>query len=886
MRLRVSALVLLLTLVMALSVLVFVACSGSQGAQGPQGPQGPAGVQGPQGPAGSPGPAGPAGPAGPQGPAGPAGKDGAPGTAGAAGASSGTLSGVITNSLSKSAVAGATITIDPAVQGVTLTTDASGAFAASVPAGVYTVTIKKAGYTDVTKSISVVAGGKSDQKLAMTPTANVLVNAGAAVTAKPGETVNLKATVEPLDGSSINGYAWSQVSGAPASISGGTTANASIKLADAAGYKAELYKNMAVEDRTGIVGLAPHSVSAAEAAVFKLTVTTSSGTYSSNVTVSADLPYAATTGIADVPIGVPVVVHAKKGATYNWAVAGPAGSKAAVDSATSQNVSFVPDVAGKYTLTEAVSGATVDVYGGTWAGAISGVDAKGVVQSASCTVCHNDKIAPDNFTSWSKSGHAAIFTDNVSATGHYSSACLECHTVGDNPTATVKNGGISSTSDFAGLSSSDLLTHGAPGNYAAILSKFPAAGKLTNIQCENCHGPNDGNGLHANGKLDAARIDVSASVCGSCHGEPPRHGRFQQWEISAHANFETASAESGSASCARCHTAQGFLAWLKQPDMTKSLQGAKGDMTADELKAMGLTKDTAQPITCVVCHDPHNVGTTTGEPNNAPVRVQGDTPMLPSGFKATGVGRGAMCMTCHNTRNGARNDVAMPVQDDRAPHTPSQTDVLMGQNAFFVSVGKRSPHSYIKDTCATCHMELTNPPAEYSYQLGGTNHSFNASTDICTKCHGAYDGGGIQKATEAGMEDIKAALVKAVTREISDQIKAGNEVVLVKLGAGGADVVINDASTVTVVAFTESHGRQAVELKIGDTTYDVRLASDTATRAAGSTIATGTLISSANGQKIAKAGWNLFLLEGDKSGGVHNPSFVNDVITATLAALK
>ncbi len=57
--------------------------------------------------------------------------------------------------------------------------------------------------------------------------------------------------------------------------------------------------------------------------------------------------------------------------------------------------------------------------------------------------------------------------------------------------------------------------------------------------------------------------NLSSDLCGSCHGEPPRHGRFQQWQLSAHANYELAIEEGESASCSKCHTANGFLAWGK-----------------------------------------------------------------------------------------------------------------------------------------------------------------------------------------------------------------------------------------------------------------------------------------------------------------------------------
>jgi hypothetical protein len=65
--------------------------------------------------------------------------------------------------------------------------------------------------------------------------------------------------------------------------------------------------------------------------------------------------------------------------------------------------------------------------------------------------------------------------------------------------------------------------------------------------------------------------------------------------------------------------------------------------------------------------------------------------------------------------------------DDRAPHTAARTDVLKGQNASFVFVGERGKYSLITDTCTNCHMELTPPPADLSYNLGGTSHAFGAS---------------------------------------------------------------------------------------------------------------------------------------------------------------
>jgi hypothetical protein len=237
-------------------------------------------------------------------------------------------------------------------------------------------------------------------------------------------------------------------------------------------------------------------------------------------------------------------------------------------------------------------------------------------------------------------------------------------------------------------------------------------------------------------------------------------------------------------------------------------------------------------------------------------------------------------MTCHNSRNGERNDTAYPVADDRAPHVAAQAAVLMGQNAYFVQVGARSPHSYIENTCTTCHMVLSPPPAELSYNLSGTNHTFEPSLEICASCHGEFNGGTLMTSVEAMLEDLKTTIEQAIMDEISAQIAAGNSVTLKGVGAGGADVVITDASTVTAVELEESHGRSAMAITVSGTTYShIRLASDTA-------VGTGTLISSDAGQLIAKAAWNYFLLHGDASEGVHNPNFTLNVINATLDALR
>ena len=63
-----------------------------------------------------------------------------------------------------------------------------------------------------------------------------------------------------------------------------------------------------------VSGINPHSLAAGKTPTFKITVTTSSGDYSSNAAVELPLALHETNGVPNVPINVPVLLH---GATQN-----------------------------------------------------------------------------------------------------------------------------------------------------------------------------------------------------------------------------------------------------------------------------------------------------------------------------------------------------------------------------------------------------------------------------------------------------------------------------------------------------------------------------------------------------------------------------------------
>lgn len=708
----------------------------------------------------------------------------------------------------------------------------------------------------------------------------------------PGATVTAKANITISDGSALQGVRWTQKDGVPVTVTNNLTDTITVALPSRTVFKEHLIEILeeaplpeanypsyvpvtefenGLQNRFTIVGMWPHATGEVGAVIFDLEIITTSGTYHVPATLTAKVPWKPSIGVEAVAIGLPVVLHGKAQASYNWTLTVPEGSTAALLDATTQNPEFTPDVKGTYKLTvkdlAAGTDKTITIYAGLWKGIVTGVNASGrPTVSTECTSCHAGKI--EMFTPWAKTGHAEIFSQNVidhSPTAHYSASCLSCHVVGYD--TAVANGGMDDAPDFAAFKASGRLEHGSDDNWTTILQDYPQTAKLSNIQCENCHGPQDTPGHALWGK---ARISVSSDVCSTCHGEPARHGRFQQWQLSGHANYETAMGEGTNAGCTKCHSGQGFIAWAKTNFSSAPL-------------TVSWTTDEVHPITCAVCHDPHGIGTTSGSAaTNAPMRIMDKTPMLDAGFVANDVGKAAICMTCHNGRRGLKNDSIALTDYSRAPHVGPQADILMGQNLYFTKAGDKGFHAMITDSCISCHMEKTNPPAGLANKntdgsYGGTNHTFFASEQICSKCHSSITPETFQATIEHKLETLKAEIENALKNTMQAQIRAGN---VIDFGTAKAKSVTDIAA----VEFIESHGRQGVNVTLGNGTKvsDLALNSVKVQRPGGSTAE----ILAVADPSLAKAGWNYFMVHSDKSEGVHNPAFVNSALDVSIFAVK
>ncbi len=859
------------------------------------------------------------------------------GSDGSNGKSWGYLAGVLRNLYTGQPVNGATATLDPPVPGVVIITAADGSYLVKVPIGVYTVTFSAPNYEDLPLTGSVVAKLQTNVNGQMEPSFRVKVEIGGVPGAPvPGQSFLASAIVTVMDGSTILGYQWDQEAEAPANIASPAGVNTNVTLANNAAYKEALVEAREPESRWEVLGIDPLALEESSHLVLKLMVTTTSGVYPAEEEILANLPFAVwATGLHNVPTGLPVLLNGEEQSGYFWVMSTkPAGSAAVLQDGGTRFPWFVPDVPGLYEIkvgdeTPNPSGdVTVQVFGATWRGVIVGQDANGrPVVDPFCFNCHDDgegdsaKAAKDKpldlpppilneenpFLQWPASGHAEIFSYNLDTSTHYSSEdCFACHTVGYSEAAA--NGGIDEASDYNAFLNSGLINH--PGdNWTTVLDDYPNTAMKANVQCENCHGPQNSQ-AHVLVEPFSSRTSLKSEVCGYCHGEPPRHGRYQQWKESGHGNFELAIEEGEAGRCNRCHTAQGYLAWLEN-----GLQSNPPDLPSPGYE------NWVQPITCAVCHDPHAVGTVSGDSTDAmmrpfpgyeeyegPGRVvpvttngngllyyypYGETPPLPSGYSATDVGSGAGCISCHNTRNGQHDDFnyynmyGPPNEiDDRAPHVAAQGDVLLGFNAYFMDRREaRGGHSFLEKTCVTCHMEATPPPAGFSYNQTGTNHTFEANFSICGDCHGDYDGGTLMDFVDRKLEELHEELSSSLNQLIGGVFfDSSMDLEITWVDDEGNEYTdtfnYNQDDYYGAELTEEFHGRMACRVNFNGTWYE--------------NVQLGKVYSYAYdadilhiwwGQTIARAAWNYYLLHADGSHGVHNPEWVIEVIENSIEAL-
>ena len=165
----------------------------------------------------------------------------------------------------------------------------------------------------------------------------------------------------------------------------------------------------------------------------------------------------------------------------------------------------------------------------------------------------------------------------------------------------------------------------------------------------------------------------------------------------------------------------------------------------------GMTADNVEAITCQTCHNPHSL-----ELNITDADTQGAGLLLAGGFRISNAGAGALCASCHNSRNGMvggsatvapvamQHNDATPLRSDTfgmtAPHAASQADVYFQGNGYLfgATVARANFHkdnlNFFQDTCVACHVKRFNTETDGK---SGVNHNFGVDENTCVSCHGA-----------------------------------------------------------------------------------------------------------------------------------------------------
>lgn len=349
-----------------------------------------------------------------------------------------------------------------------------------------------------------------------------------------------------------------------------------------------------------------------------------------------------------------------------------------------------------------------------------------------CGMCHKETVE-----AWEATGHHEDAFNALVAIGEDTVAyCLQCHTTGWDDIVAYDGTVVTPGSDMTGYD--DYF----PPQNADDQARLDA---LKNVQCEACHGSLGDPSYHAaivtfETQYDSVNM-VAQSMCARCHYQ------VDEWYASGHgqvlANHGMTSMEEfrdefNSASCAACHTGQGFAS---QYDAT-----------------VAATPEDATLIGCPSCHDPHDnsieyqLRTIDSETVMFDTLYTGD--VIVDGYES-----GQLCMQCHHARRTNANVMAMIAGTYNparfGPHGSPQMDAFIGYGAYEIpgyTYDRDHMHTAISEACVTCHM-----PTWGSGGSAYTGHDFEAKVEACAACHGTitdFDLNGLQTEVQDKIDQL------------------------------------------------------------------------------------------------------------------------------------
>ena len=308
------------------------------------------------------------------------------------------------------------------------------------------------------------------------------------------------------------------------------------------------------------------------------------------------------------PLGMMVVANAPSTSTFAWtlkylptdaaagAVFGDPPAGVALQGADTKNPTLVPTVTGVYQIangTDAPLHFRVSTYHGSGTS-----DAAAGDDGVACNGCHSGAHAlTGKFTEWAASAHGNFNFADPAATPiglfklglnggegtHYSESCISCHVVGYSKVLDARTTGASTTSwprragpsrrrppTFdATLANWNSLPLGLQhrGRHPVRELPWPAGARRPLLGGARCIGYG----------LVPPAASMNAGVCLVCHDALNNHDKGPLWAASGSRQHRAGRSRRAprSQSCARCHSAEGFMIYLPLQQA-----GTPGQLTA------------------------------------------------------------------------------------------------------------------------------------------------------------------------------------------------------------------------------------------------------------------------------------------------------------------
>ncbi len=267
-----------------------------------------------------------------------------------------------------------------------------------------------------------------------------------------------------------------------------------------------------------------------------------------------------------------------------------------------------------------------------------------------------------------------------------------------------------------------------PGEGVAdsLAGVYPDAMAKANIQCESCHGPGSAHIDNSSDRKGDSRMVVSIEADACAACHDDDHYHVYPSQWEV-SNHASLNRPYTRASCAPCHNGQGFIDYVDGGKV-----GIDEDLEANS------------NITCAACHDPHDA---TNEYQLRTVEVT-----LPNGDVITEGGNGKLCMNCHNSRRILPDRILerMDVGDTPEPHHGPQAEMLTTMNVETYGLDlPTSPHlQATDDACIDCHMYEHGSHGEHEddgtlntsgmHSFAMVNQQGVDNVNSCSPCHAAF----------------------------------------------------------------------------------------------------------------------------------------------------